>query len=693
MAIDRKEAARIIKEHRQNFEVLDDFLSGPESFSTRINDIADNLFAKANPNSEDEEAIVNEVIVNLDTKSNPQVNELVIETSKLIAYKKLVKEINSCTDINSKFSTRKAIEGWINHLEEYTKTGAFKRIFMSGDTKNAYIVDYEMLRQHLTNDYGTTVKKLIERTGTYANITEDASWNDYKANFELYKDTIALASDVIISRGDEQYGLSDELAAELENKDFSKEGLKCQLRRYQEWGVKFALTQKNILLGDEMGLGKTIQAIATMVALTSTGESAHHIVVCPASVLTNWCREITKMSTLTPIKVHGSDKLKRLEEWKNNGGIAITTYETTAIFDLSDFNFGLLVVDEAHYIKNTSAQRTQNVIKISEHASYKLFMTGTALENKVEEMVALIKILDKNDKGGLGKTAVESEKILKLDLKAAVTSKSRLKVSRKFQEVVKPVYFRRRRKDVLGELPELTIKEEWCDLLPEEEKIYNAAVNNDKFVEARRVSWNIDDLSKSSKAIRLAALVDMAKESDRKVIVFSFFLDTIAKVQELLGDRCIGPINGSVPPAKRQEFVDQLNDAPAGSVLVAQIQSGGTGLNIQSASVIILCEPQLKPSIENQAISRAYRMGQTRDVLVYRLLCDDTIDERMYELVKAKQAQFDAYADESLAGNESIELDDKMLGDILKEEVERLKAKNGVTDNSDEVSLAPEEQS
>lgn len=692
MAIDRKEAVKIIAEHKRRFETLDRFLSLPNSHQSKVDELADALFEKVNPNHADENATCNEVIVNLDTKSNPQINELVIEASKLIAYNKLVSDINSCVDVNERYSTIVSINDWIKHLEEYVQTGALKRMFMSGDNKNKYIVDYEMLKSHLTNNYGVKVQSLISQIDTYANISEDAAWKNYQADFELYKETIANASDVIISRGDENYGLSDELVSELEKKDFSKEGLKCELRRYQEWGVKFALTQKNILLGDEMGLGKTIQAIAAMVALTASGEATHHIVVCPASVLTNWCREITKMSTLEPIKVHGADKMKRFEEWKTKGGVAVTTYETTGHFDLTDFNFGLLVVDEAHYIKNTSAQRTQNVIKISEHASYKLFMTGTALENKVEEMVALIKLLDKNEKGGLGKTALEAEKMLKIDLKAAVTNKSRLKAARKFQEVVMPVYFRRRRKDVLGELPELSVEEEWCDLLPEEEKIYKAAISNDKFTDARRVSWNIDDLTKSSKAIRLKELVELAEENGRKVIVFSFFLDTISKVMELLGDKCIGPINGSVPPAKRQEYVDQLNEAPAGSVLVAQIQSGGTGLNIQAASVIILCEPQLKPSIENQAISRAYRMGQTRDVIVYRLMCDDTIDERMYELVKAKQAQFDAYADESLSGNESIELDDSDVRDLFREEIERLKAKNGITDTPDTKAAPSDEE-
>jgi SNF2 family DNA or RNA helicase len=174
----------------------------------------------------------------------------------------------------------------------------------------------------------------------------------------------------------------------------------------------------------------------------------------------------------------------------------------------------------------------------------------------------------------------------------------------------------------------------------------------------------------------LLEIVEQAREEDRKVLVFSFFLDTIRVVGDLLGSRCYGPINGSVPPMRRQEIIDSFDNAPAGSVLLAQIQSGGTGLNIQSASVVVICEPQFKPSIENQAIARAYRMGQARNVLVYRLLCEDTIDEKLTKLLEYKQEIFDAFADKSVAAekNESydVEVDEKKFGQLIQEEIDRI---------------------
>ena len=137
----------------------------------------------------------------------------------------------------------------------------------------------------------------------------------------------------------------------------------------------------------------------------------------------------------------------------------------------------------------------------------------------------------------------------------------------------------------------------------------------------------------------------------------------------------MGPINGSIPPQRRQELIDEFDKAQPGAVLAAQIQSGGTGLNIQSASVVVLCEPQFKPSIENQAISRAYRMGQARNVLVFRLLCEDTADEKIMKLLEQKQAVFDAFADDSAVAEETFELDEKGFGEIVREEAEKIQSR------------------
>lgn len=537
-------------------------------------------------------------------------------------------------------------------------TNGIKWFFTSTANKQKATEAFNFLGQLLSSEYGRSSSESLSALDAVSRSTNTDAWQDFSNNSIRFFNILEDINPGILGTDDAVYGLPEDLAREIQEECFFPDGLLCELRRYQEWGVKYILHQEQVLLGDEMGLGKTIQAIAAMVSLRNTG-ATHFVVVCPASVITNWCREIRKMSKLSVTKVHGAGRTAALRSWINDGGVAVTTYETTGYFKVADdFKFTLLVVDEAHYIKNAEARRTVNVNNLSKHASRTLFMTGTALENKVDEMIALIKMLQP-------RIAVQ------------VQGMAFLSAAPQFREKVAPVYYRRKREDVLTELPELIESKEWCTLLPSEEQLYEQAVLGKHYADARRVSWSVDDLHNSSKARRLLEIIEEAEAEERKVIVFSFFLDTIRKITLLLGNKCLNPINGSVTPQRRQEIIDEFDNAPAGTVLAAQIQSGGTGLNIQSASVVVICEPQFKPSIENQAISRAYRMGQTRNVLVYRLLCENTVDEKIMSTLESKQAIFDAFADKSVAASQSIEMDDKTFGDIIKEEISRINAKYG----------------
>ncbi len=533
------------------------------------------------------------------------------------------------------------------------------RWFFSAKAKKEKAVEaFNLLTSLKDNEYGRNVGTQLDVADKIERTQGSDAWQDFSNNSVRYFNDLEDINPGVLGNDDSVYGLPEDLAREIQEECFFPDGLLCELRRYQEWGVKYILHQERVLLGDEMGLGKTVQAIATMVSLRNTG-GTHFIVVCPASVITNWCREIRKMSLLSVTKVHGAGRKAALESWIKTGGVAVTTYDTVAYCKLpDDFKFKLLVVDEAHYIKNPGARRSINVKNLSVYAERLLFMTGTALENKVDEMISLIRILQP-------------------EIASKVQGMVFMASAPQFREAVSPVYYRRKREDVLTELPELIESREWCTLTRNEETFYEQAVLSKNYAEARRVSWNVDDLKDSSKAARLLELIDEAKSDGRKVIVFSFFRDTLRKVSMLLGDLCMNPINGSVTPQRRQEIIDEFDKAPAGTVLVAQIQAGGTGLNIQSASVVILCEPQFKPSIENQAISRAYRMGQTRNVLVYRLLCEDTVDEKIMSTLESKQAIFDAFADKSMAAMASCDLDERTFGNIIEEEIDRINAKNG----------------
>ena len=537
-------------------------------------------------------------------------------------------------------------------------------LFYNSNQKAEVTQAYQYLVRLQKSDYAANLKQLSNNIRGNFQVSTNDAWARFESDTVRFWNVLEDVCPERVGSSGSVYGLPEDLAHEIQQQPLNLEGLRCELRRYQEWGVKYAIHQQRVLLGDEMGLGKTVQAIAAMVSLRNEG-ATHFVVVCPASVLSNWCREINKHSDLSVIMVHGSSRSASVSKWIEEGGVAVTTYETTGAIELDDnFKYNYMVVDEAHYIKNRDAQRTVNVRKLCQKAEKILFMTGTAIENKVDEMISLIEVLNP-------------------DVATQIKRMAFMSSAPQFREAVAPVYYRRKREDVLTELPDKTETEEWCTLSGEEVQCYEDAVLSKNFAGARRVSWNVDDVSLSSKANRMKELLAEAEAEGRKVIVFSFFLDTIEKVRGMLGDKCVGPINGSVPPQRRQEMVDEFDKAQPGAVLAAQIQSGGTGLNIQSASVIILCEPQFKPSIENQAISRAYRMGQARNVLVYRLLCEDTVDEKIMEMLAEKQAVFDAFADKSTVAEETLELDEKSFGDIMESEIKRIQESRAANQNEE----------
>ena len=501
------------------------------------------------------------------------------------------------------------------------------------DEKNAVAQSYQYLGSMVQSDYARAVTNVEQLLRGNTAVSPQAAWADFQSDPIAYSNILDELAPGVLGDDDSVYGLPEELALEIAAQKVLTDDLRCTLRPYQLWGVKYILHQKRVLLGV--------------------------MVVCPASVISNWCREIEKHSDLAVIKIHGADRAPSFAQWQEKGGVAVTTFETTAHLAMEeDFRFGMLTVDEAHYIKNPEANRTKSVRAISEHAERLLFMTGTALENKVDEMLELVKVL-------------------RLNLANELQGMAFMSSAPQFRETVAPVYYRRKRADVLKELPELVQSEEWCRMSAGEERAYENAVLSGNYAQVRRVSWEMADPADSVKACRLKEIVAEAEQEERKIIVFSFFLDTISKVCGMFAGKCIGPINGSVPPQRRQEMIDEFDKAPAGTVLAAQIQSGGTGLNIQSASVVVLCEPQFKPSVENQAISRAYRMGQSRSVLVYRLLCENTADEKIMKLLEQKQQIFDAFADDSAVADETFELDEKGFGEIVQEEKQRILEKYG----------------
>jgi superfamily II DNA or RNA helicase len=432
--------------------------------------------------------------------------------------------------------------------------------------------------------------------------------------------------------------------------------LEASLRGYQAFGAKFALVQERTILGDEMGLGKTIEALAVMCHLRAHG-ATHFLVVCPASVLANWEHEVRRHTRLERTwRLHGNGRDQLLERWLTHGGVAITTFGTLGVLRPSTTpRIDAIVIDEAHYVKNPTAKRTTMVRQWITHSNATLLMSGTPMENRVGEFKTLV-------------SHVQPQ------LARTIDDRSGLAGAEAFRRSVAPVYLRRNQTDVLEELPPKIETPEWLTLDGPSAAAYRQAVAEGNFMTMRRAAFMTPEPKDSPKLERLLEIVEEAADNDRKVVVFSYFRDVIDRVHRTLDGLALQPITGSVPAPERQRIVDEFSALDRPAVLVSQIEAGGVGLNIQAASVVILTEPQWKPTVEDQAVARCHRMGQVRPVEVHRLLTVDSVDERMVAVLAGKSALFAEYVRASAlkdAAPEAIDVTDHVNVDEVASQAEQ----------------------
>ena len=429
-----------------------------------------------------------------------------------------------------------------------------------------------------------------------------------------------------ITRGLEG-GLPAGIAMDVENTRLLTGPLTASLRRYQTFGARYLILQERALLGDDMGLGKTVQVLAAMSHLHALG-ARHFLVVAPNSVIINWCREVEKHTEMNPVLLHGSDRDERLAQWRNEGGVGITTYGTLSklIDDIATVDY--FAADEAHMAKNPEAARSKAVAQVADRSQYVALMTGTALENRLSEMQYLVQMVQPG---------------LMPELNTIINHPSGLVKPEDVVRALAPAYLRRTQADVLTELPERVEVQEWVDLTEADKKAYDAAKID---MMSRRLAVNVGDGTlTSAKYERLSEILEEHTEAGRKVVVFSYFRQTIDDVCALAGGA--PRITGDTSGAQRQQIIDEFSNDPTATVLVSQIEAGGLGINLQAAQVVILMEAQFKPSIEWQAIARVHRMGQSRSVMVHRLLARNTIEERLVQLIAEKTQIFKHFAHDS----------------------------------------------
>lgn len=451
--------------------------------------------------------------------------------------------------------------------------------------------------------------------------------------------------------------------------------LQTELRTYQlegfQWMSRLAYWGAGACLADDMGLGKTVQAIALMLSRAKEGAS---LVVAPASVLLNWQNEITRFApSLTCHVLHDycGDREKMIQE-ADAYDILLTTYGllTTEVTLLSGRQWNVVLLDEAHFIKNKDTKMSKAAMLLN--AGFRLLLTGTPIQNHLSEIWNLFQFANPSL---LGTFSHFNEKFIIPIEKAG--DKERQK---QLKRMLQPFLLRRTKTEVLDELPQKTEIVQKVELSPEELSLYDnlreEALSNleeglatpvqalAEITRLRQAACHpalIDsklELSSSKTGVFLN-LVNELIDNNHRALVFSQFTSHLALIRKELDAQGISYLylDGSTPVHQREKLVKHFQQGE-GSLFLISLKAGGTGLNLTAADYVFHLDPWWNPAVEDQASDRAYRIGQTRPVTIYRLIASHTIEEKILLLHQSKKSLADSLLDGS-----------NMAGKLTKEEM------------------------
>jgi SNF2 family DNA or RNA helicase len=431
------------------------------------------------------------------------------------------------------------------------------------------------------------------------------------------------------------------------------------MRSYQKAGFQWLVMLEKYglagILADDMGLGKTVQAISALSRLPANSRS---IVICPKTLLFNWAAEIEKFNkSLSYVLYEGSQKY-RMELLENlNVNILFASYSIIQndIEELSKIEFDYIILDEAQHIKNSTAMRTKAVKKLK--AKHHLALSGTPIENNPTELWSIFDFLMPGYLPALKY------------FKNEYMSEKQKEANEKLKMLVSPFILRRRKKDVLIELPDKQEQIAYCKMTKIQEKMYLQVLDNvkqnflqqDKEVKSsylhilaaltklRQICDHpalIDkdvkrDEELSGKLELLKEIIVDAIESGKKLLIFSQFVQMLQVMKEMLQRENVSfeYMDGSTK--NRQKVIDNFNNNNNIRAFLISLKTGGYGLNLTAADTVIIVDPWWNPMGENQAIDRAHRIGQTKKVMVYKIITKGTIEEKIITLQQTKKEMFD----------------------------------------------------
>ena len=475
------------------------------------------------------------------------------------------------------------------------------------------------------------------------------------------------------------------------NLTLSKDELKI-LRDYQVTGVKWLYTLAKTgfggILADEMGLGKTIQVIYYIKQMLKDNENNKFLIVVPTSLAYNWDHEFDSFGSNIKRKicVGNKDKRTKILSDLNDTNVIITTYgllrEDEELYN--NLNFNTMVIDEAQNIKNNMAGITKVVKKIQ--AEIKFALTGTPLENSILELWSIFDFIMPGYLASL--TKFQSKyKIKDFDEDSEILIKG-------LSKQINPFILRRKKQDVVKELPDKLINDIYIELKDEQKKLYVAELERvkeemEKIIETEGMNKArfliLQLLTKlrqicidpsivydnyndgSNKLEQLESIVNEYIKNNHKILIFSSFKTALNIVKEKLNKAKIKTymIDGSVPAKDRIEMVDNFNNNDDVKVFLIMLKSGGTGLNLATADVVIHLDLWWNPQAENQATDRAHRIGQKNTVEVIHLITKGTIEEKILELQNKKRILSDKLIDGEIR-------DKNILSELTKEDIKNL---------------------
>lgn len=448
-----------------------------------------------------------------------------------------------------------------------------------------------------------------------------------------------------------------------------KDEYKSLLRMYQQQGIQWLYDLKNMnlngILADDMGLGKTLQVLVFYEQYVSKEKPS--LIVCPSSLMYNWMSEIEKFKIdVDAVCVTGIQDVRK-DIIKENHELYITTYDylrrDVELYMSMEFEY--IVLDEAQFIKNPKTKNAQSVKSLK--SKHRLALTGTPIENGLSELWSIFDFLLPGYLYSLNYFTKNFEKPIQMgdDKRQA-----------QLQKLVSPFILRRTKKQVLKDLPDKVEKDLWLNLSPEEKQLYlaNLAQVNEQLQQQLELE-KVDSIlilammtrlrqicceprmlyenytGESTKFKMCLDLIETLKENDKKVLLFSSFTSIFDSFIEEFNRRGIKyhMITGAVDKKKRKEEVDAFQSDDS-NVFLISLKAGGTGLNLTKAQAVIHFDPWWNVSAQNQATDRAYRIGQTKNVLVYQLLMKNTIEEKIYEMQKRKKAMSDLFVENSKGG-------------------------------------------